>query len=300
MMAPMTAPPEHAPADVSVDGRAQREGTGLVRVERVNGRSVVVRDRAGNPLKLLCPDRPGDAAWVYTSGYGGGLVAGDSIGLDFSVGAGSTAALTTQASTKVYHRQQDRGARQRLNAEIEDGALLAVLPDPLVCYADAIYDQTQVFDLRSRAGLIMLDWLTAGRREMAHSDPGTVERWAFAHYRSRNVIRVDGRVVAIDDVTLDGSDGPIASAHRVGRFNCLANVFLAGPATETMQRAMDALVSGTPIVADEPTVVAYSQMPWGGVLRIGGASAERVASEIRRHLEGLDQLLGVCPWTRKW
>ncbi|XP_034216060.1 uncharacterized protein LOC117627888 isoform X4 [Prunus dulcis] len=38
----------------------------------------------------------------YTLPYGGGIVSGDSISCEFTIGDGCTTVLTTQASTKVY------------------------------------------------------------------------------------------------------------------------------------------------------------------------------------------------------
>ncbi len=306
MMTTMTTEPASTPCAISPTAeRAPQAGQGLVRVESVNGRSVVVRDRATSPLKLICPRRSaafskGMPAWVYTSGYGGGLVAGDTIALDIKVGNGANAILTTQASTKVYHQQDGRGAKQIMTADVADNALLTVLPDPLVCYAEAIYDQTQTFDLHSKAGLVLLDWLTSGRGEITTDETRSTERWSFKHYRSRNTIRIDGEVVAIDDVLLDDADGPIDSELRAGRFNCLASVFLVGQATLPMRQAIDTMMQDTPIDAKADIAVAYSGMAWGGVLRVGGGSAQDVSAELRRQLSELTALLGVCPWTRKW
>ncbi|MCE5165833.1 hypothetical protein HAX54_012554 [Datura stramonium] len=58
------------------------------------------------PLKIIIPRKVGssetDAVWIYTITYGGGIVSGDSIACDITVGDDCTTVLTTQASTKVY------------------------------------------------------------------------------------------------------------------------------------------------------------------------------------------------------
>ncbi|XAR56087.1 hypothetical protein NMG60_11036409 [Bertholletia excelsa] len=80
--------------------------TGKVVVERVGGRSTITKCFSKYPLKFLIPRKVGssqtDAVWIYSLTYGGGIVAGDSILCDISVGDGCTTVLTTQASTKVY------------------------------------------------------------------------------------------------------------------------------------------------------------------------------------------------------
>ena len=63
-------------------------GRGRVEIVRRGERSVVTRAVATSPLRLLTPRNHGRGAWVYTATYGGGLVDGDAIQLDISVGAG--------------------------------------------------------------------------------------------------------------------------------------------------------------------------------------------------------------------
>ncbi|KAM3228099.1 hypothetical protein ACQJBY_059674 [Aegilops geniculata] len=80
--------------------------TGVVRVEKVRGRSAVTRCFAKYPLKIIVPSKVGPASsgavWLYVLTYGGGIVSGDKISCAVTVGDGCTAAMTTQASTKVY------------------------------------------------------------------------------------------------------------------------------------------------------------------------------------------------------
>ncbi|KAK3017838.1 hypothetical protein RJ639_003348 [Escallonia herrerae] len=80
--------------------------TGRLVVERVRGKSTVTRCFSKYPLKFIIPNKVGpsqtDAVWVYTLTYGGGVVSGDCILCNFTIGDGCTTVLTTQASTKVY------------------------------------------------------------------------------------------------------------------------------------------------------------------------------------------------------
>src|SRR3989442_2941008 len=108
--------------------------------ERVGPRSVVRSAFATSPLRLLTPSNHGHAAWAYTSTLGGGLVDGDEIRLDVRVGRDAAAVLATQGQNRVY--RSARGCRSELAAEVEEGALLALLPDPTVCFAGARYAQS--------------------------------------------------------------------------------------------------------------------------------------------------------------
>jgi urease accessory protein len=104
-------------------------------VRAANGRTVVTHAYATSPLRLLMPANPGDAAWVYTSSFGGGLVDGDRLVVDADVGLGASVFLSTQASTKVY--RSPGGTSTELHARVAGGALLVVAPDPVVCFAES-------------------------------------------------------------------------------------------------------------------------------------------------------------------
>ena len=54
---------------------ASPPGHGTLELQKVAGRTVVTRSQASSPLKLLTPRRRHPAAWVYTSTFGGGMVA---------------------------------------------------------------------------------------------------------------------------------------------------------------------------------------------------------------------------------
>ena len=99
------------------------------------------KDSAGEEL-------PG-AEWVYMLGHGGGMVSGDVTRVKVRVGAGCTAVLTTQSFTKVFHQHKGQVARQVMRAEVGAGALLAVLPDPVVPFNDSRFAQHQEFVLSS-------------------------------------------------------------------------------------------------------------------------------------------------------
>ena len=134
----------------------------------MRGATALTRVRAASPLKVLNPRNAGPSAWVYLATYGGGLLGGDAVSIDVSVGPGAHALVSTQASTKVY--RSERGASQRLHAQADDGSLLVLLPDPVTCFAGSRYTQEQHVRMHAGASLVLVDWLTAGR-------VGSGERW---------------------------------------------------------------------------------------------------------------------------
>src|SRR5262245_52023637 len=119
-------------------------GSAHLTFTRTGTHTVLTRAFAASPAKVITSNGRGSTCWVYTANFGGGLVGGDDIQLRAEVTDGARALLTTQASTKVY-RSKYR-SRQRLTASVGANALLAVLPDPIVCFAAADFAQEQRYD----------------------------------------------------------------------------------------------------------------------------------------------------------
>ncbi|MEM9883996.1 MAG: urease accessory protein UreD [Planctomycetota bacterium] len=260
---------------------------------QVAGRTAVTRCRAHAPLKLLTPARPGGAAWVYASTFGGGLVAGDRIELQLHAGPRTTALLTTQASTKVYRQQSGVGAEQHLAATVDDDAKLLVLPDPLTCFADAAYRQTQRFTLSPTASLVLLDWFTAGR-------VASGERWDFAEYRSLNAVTVGGREVVFDQTRIAAETLSTLGPLCVGGHQVLAAVFLIGPAVSEAAAELQRWIAAQPIRDETGYAVGFSPTDWGGVLRLAGRDTQTLTAVLRQRLSFSRPWLGGCAWSRKW
>jgi urease accessory protein len=267
-----------------------RAGAGVLEVSRVHGRSVITRAFATSPLRLLMPRNRGSAAWVFTSTYGGGLLGGDDLEIDAVVRERAHALLLTQASTKVY--RSSRSASARLTATVEDGGLLCVMPDPVVCFAGSTYRQTQQFDLRGTAGLLLVDWLSSGRSAFG-------ERWAFDDYSARVSVRVDGRLVMIDATSLRAAEGDLAS--RLGRFEAICFVALLGPRVgEAAARAVEE-IARMPVRRNASVLMGAAPLGEGGcVVRLAGTSLQDVARTARGFLQFVPTLLGDDPWARKW
>ena len=270
-------------------------GRGELRIARAGAHSVVARAFATSPLRLLTPRNDGHAAWVFTSSFGGGLVDGDRLSLDVNVGDGAAAFISTQASTKVY--RSPNGTSAQLRAEVGRTGLLVSVPDPVVCFADSRFDQHQTFDLAPDAALVAVDWVTSGRRESG-------ERCTFAHYCSRVIVRVDGRLVIHDALALRREDGDLRA--RLGRFDVLAVAMVIGGGVTAAGRALVKECDGRAVERRPEQLVVASAVEDGRsrdigcVLRIAGPSVEAVGRTLRTCLSFVPPALGDDPWARKW
>ena len=265
-------------------------GCAQLTVTRARDRSVACRVFATSPLRLLTPRNHGHAAWVYTSSYGGGLVDGDAIAMQVTVGRNACAFLSTQASTKVY--RSPHGTIVETRAKIEDAGVLIVAPDPVVCFAQSRYHQTQRFELAGHAGLVLVDWLSSGRRESG-------ERWAFDEWVSRTIVRLDGRLLVHDVQALRVTDGDLST--RLGEYDVIAAVIILGRPFSGEVEAVLRNIGGQPVGRCPAPLVSASRLgDTGCVLRIAGRSVEQVGRTMRDYLGFLPKFLGDNPWARKW
>ncbi len=270
--------------------RAPAAGSGALRCALVDGASAAVHSFASAPLKLLVPRPRGPAVWAYAASFGGGLLAGDRLAVEVAVGPGASALLGTQASTKIYRADGRGPAHQRLTAQVAQGGVLALLPDPVVAFAGASYEQHQEVALDPGASLLLLDWYTSGRSARD-------ERWAFTSFHSRNRVHVGGALLVDDALHLAAG---ATLARRMGRFHCLATVLLLGPRCAAAAQALLAVLALQPVSKDADLLESASPLGDGAILRLAGTTHQAVEMRVRERLAALaTDLLGDDPWSRK-
>ncbi len=262
---------------------------GILEFNQVGGRTALTRARARSPLTLLTPRRRGsDFAWAVCGTLGGGLVAGDEIRVDVNVGRGCSAMMGTQASTKVYRNPERLGCSQELSARVEEDATLIIAPDPLTCFAGADYRQRQRFDLTRSSSLIVIDWITSGRRARG-------ERWEMTGCALRTDVFVEGRQVLREALRLD-ADG---LADRMFGCDCWASVVMIGDRVAGAVARLLELAAKEPVRAGQQLIFSAGPIPGGLLLRVAGTSTECVLEFFRARLGILTELAGHDPWSGK-
>ena len=264
-------------------------GSGALEFTRVGRRTVLTRALAVSPLKVLNPGHAGASAWAYLATYGGGLVGGDALDVQVTVRRGATALLATQASTKVY--RSPVGAQHTLRAEVADGGLLMVLPDPVTCFAGSSYRQQQRIRLEAGANLVLVDRLTAGRVESG-------ERWLFDEYVARTLIWRADSLLLHEALQLTRDDGDLA--RRLDRFNALAFIVLLGPALAGTAAHLARIVESAAVERRADCLLSAAQLGEdGAILRVASPSVEQLSAMVRQRLHGVTSLLGDDPWIGK-
>ena len=161
-----------------------------------------------------------------------------------------------------------------------------------MCFARARYAQAQHVTLAARGSLVLVDWLTSGRRAMG-------ERWAIVRLSRRIAIRRQGRLLVHDALALRPDDGDLRE--RIGRFDVLCTIAIVGAALRPHVERMLSAFSEAPVIRGAALVAGASPAGHDGCLvRIAGQSAEDVGHAVRDYLHFLRAMLGDDPWTRKW
>ena len=267
----------------------QRVAQGRLSFERA-GAATVVRDAyAESPLRLLTPRNHGSGAWAYTSTLGGGFVDGDRVRLSISVADGARAFVSTQGPTRIY--RSPRGCESEIECDVGSGAALVLLPDPTACFAGARFRQRTRLTLAADSSVALWDILAAGRSARG-------ERWAFDRCVTGLSLRRAARTLLDDCWLLDPAHGELRQ--RLGRFEALATVLLAGPLFAPARERLLAGVEGRTVGPGARLLASASALAGDVIVaRFAAVSVEELSHALRAGVFGLAAVLGDDPWARR-
>jgi urease accessory protein len=268
---------------------------GSLLYRQVQGRTIAAQAFSRYPLKFFTVSQQGEqTCQTVMTGYGGGLLHVDAVRVSVVLETGAEALLTTQTSTKVYKVLERgsqsattadtvrvaQGASQTLNASIADSAILVLLPYPVTCFEGAVYRQQNLFDLTAEsAELVVCDWFTSGRMELAPVG----EAWQFELLESlMRVTRCD-RLLFLDPLLLTANASQTVSQRMRGMHVFGVLLFIGG-------RRLGSLIEN--LLADEAgkrkrvavhhtaQLEVADECVWSSVSRIdGGGAVVRFAAQ---------------------
>lgn len=186
---------------------------------------------------------------------------------------------------------------------VAPGSALFLLPDPVTCFRAASYSQTQRITLSGDASLVLLDWVTSGRKSLG-------EEWVFSRYHSLNEVFLDGHCIARDIMLLEGppqvetaeitqSQGLYRTlGERLKPYSCYATLIFLGPLVQHVVARLDKLYQSTTvfkITSPARTIWALSPISEGKgyILRAAGVETEDVKNWLRESLRGFEDIVGV-------
>src|SRR5262249_57432289 len=102
----------------------------------------------------------------------GGLVGGDHLSIELSVGTKAHALISSPSANRVY-RSLSKDAVQEVHLTVEPGGVLEWVPEHTIPFAGSRFQQTIDVKLAAGATLILWDAVASGRIARG-------ERWKFA------------------------------------------------------------------------------------------------------------------------
>jgi urease accessory protein len=172
------------------------------------------------PLQVLAPVALDDpAAVVSLLNPTGGVLGGDRLAIDITLGEGAHACVTTPSATRVY-RTAGEPAVQTVRLGLARDAIVEWVPDHTIPSAGA--DLRQAFDVEIADGarLILVDAFSAGRVARG-------EAWTFARLDSAVTVRDAQGLLLHDRFVLRGGAGWDGLGRAEGRPYFATIVFVA-------------------------------------------------------------------------
>jgi urease accessory protein len=153
-----------------------------------------------------------------------GIVGGDELEIDVSVGQGAHALLTTPGAGKWY-RSAGAWARQRLGFSVDAGGVLEWLPQETIVFDAARAAMTSSIDLADEAHFIGMEVLCLGRRASGESFAN-----GALHLDTR--VRRMGRPIWLERGQLEGGGGLLKAAAGLAGFSVSGTLLAVAPRIE--------------------------------------------------------------------
>jgi urease accessory protein len=191
------------------------------RLSAETAKTVLVTCRQQPPLKVVRAFQiDGGGALVHLHNVSGGILGGDNLDLSIEVGAGANAQLTTTGATRIYRsRELDVPARQSAVIDVGENALLEYLPDPLIPFGGAQYQQETIIKLSPGGGLFWWETISPGREASG-------ELFEYDLLKIRLDVTADGTPIVRERFKLEPALRPLSSPARLGPFRYFSTFYI--------------------------------------------------------------------------
>jgi urease accessory protein len=169
---------------------------------RAGVRTFLAQQRTPHPFHITLPfhlaSDPQGMATLYLQSSAGGLYGDDDLTLDIETGPGSSAHVTTQASS-IVHAARGGRTRQAVTLRVGPDSFLEYLPDPAILFAEADLETRVTAHLAHGARVLLCD------SALAHDPSGGNVPFA----RLANTLAVhdpSGRPIAMEHGVVTGVD----------------------------------------------------------------------------------------------
>jgi urease accessory protein len=230
--------------------------------DHVAGRTVMTRRRHYGPLivqKPLYPEGPAVCQCVIVHPPAG-IVGGDRVGLQVTVGRDSIVQLTTPGASKWY-RSAGALAEQSLDASVAENATLEWLPQGTIVYDGALARSTTRVNLATTASFVGIDIVSLGRRAAG-------ERFRCGEWRQRYDVVRNAAPIWSERSVIGGGSRWLASPAGLNDASVFGTFVAVGP------RIDETMMNGLRDIARTHGEIAVTLLPDVIIARYLGDSME--------------------------
>lgn len=266
-----------APLPQMAAGAPGKVGVLELRFERRGDRTRLVQQYSTGPQRvnraLYVDEALRDMAFVFIQSVGGGILQGDRLHVEISVGPGARAHVTTQSAVKVYRMEADY-ATQHVHVSVDEGGYLEFISDPLIPYQGARFFNSVELSVAENATMIYADAVTPGR-------VASGESFEYELIHSRLVAcRPDGRPRAADTTVLEPAHYSPQRPGLLDRYAYLGSLLVLNE--EVSSPVIASLLSdGLSQVADAWGGASALPGADGAFLRVLGHSSDAVQTAVQ-------------------
>jgi len=246
---------------------------------RDDGQTFLAQQSFKAPFHLSKPYWDGHALIVQMVNPTAGILSGDRLSSEITVGSGAAALITSPSATRIFQMNEGE-AESRQHFKVETGGWLEFMPEPLVPHRGSRFSQRTEIDLATGGELFFADLLMPGRIARG-------ETWSWEKLCLGLTLHVGGELILRE--RLDQS-GPalksLAELAGAGEGACFANLVFVSPRLDSSGAWREALVA------------LHGDGVWAGLSRLrgdaGGWSLKLIAPDnvvLRKTLKSVRQIL---------
>lgn len=273
-LAPYQDEPKQAPS-----GRAAKTGRLEMRFEDRGARSILAHLYREAPLlvqqALYWDESLPGMPCVFVISTAGGVLQGDRLTVDVTMGPGSMAHITTQSATKI-HEMDANFATQLQSLHLAENSYLELMPGTTIPHRHSRYFARTDITVHPTATLLFSEVVMPGRK---HHRGG--ELFEYDVYSAQiNAERPDGTDLFTEKLLIEPARWPVRHAGAMGGYDVLGNVVLLTPAAHA-DAVLEQLTPGAR--AGEPTVAGASRLPGeaGLIYKVLGSESAPVHAKVR-------------------
>lgn len=225
---------------------------------------------------------------VHLHNLSGGVLGGDRLTSCWEVGPAAHAQLTSTGATRIYRSRPGAGpARSSCRVQVREDALIEYLPDPLIPFAGAVYEQQTVIDLDRGAGLFWWETVAPGREARG-------ELFSYDALKLEFELRAQQQPVAIERNLLAPLVRPMASSARLGCFRYFSSFYICRVGTgDATWRALEKQLLDITNRLSSPVITwGLSRLPAHGfVVRALSLTGREIAAGLVEYWQAAKQML---------